>query len=367
MTRGWFSGEGLVTPEPFTLDEIRICVCGFWLCHPLVALTLWNCALYREILFPGFWVSFDLLQWLIEAIGLQPGSGILEGLLLLGGMIVVQLVVATSLFLSSTRSLSTVFIRQMTWSPPVNDKRRPHRRPPADLSRDARRDARVRSRHLAFGLAATWLVGIGRYWDHPSASGFQYAGLGSLAVSAALAVVLWLIVKPMRPAGMTFLNVWTFVTLCAPLAALYAVPVERFMPLRTARDVNAWFLLTVAAWRVSLLVFYLRRFCWLTRFRTAVATLLPITGVVTALAALNLERAVFDIMSGGGAGTANDGAYMVVIILALLSMYALPFTGLSWLVILIREAMAPRDPEPPAAPPPRRSGKRCATFALDGK
>lgn len=214
-------------------------------------------------------------------------------------------------------------------------------------------------RHLAFGLVATWLVGIGRYWDHPSASAFQYAGLGSLAVSAALAAVLWIIVMPMRPAGMTFLNVWTFVTLCAPLAALYAVPVERFMPLRTARDVNAWFLLTVAAWRVALLVFYLRRLCRLSWFRTAVATLLPITGVVTALAALNLERAVFDLMSGGGEGTANDGAYFVVILLAFLSIYALPFTGLSWLVIVARESTVPSPPAPPA---PESAPARSKTF-----
>lgn len=224
-------------------------------------------------------------------------------------------------------------------------------------------------RHLAFGLVATWLVGIGRYWDHPSASAFQYAGLGSVAVSAGLAVVLWLIVKPMRPAGTTLLNLWTFVTLCAPLAALYAIPVERFMPLRTAVDVNVWFLAVVAAWRVALLVFYLRRLCSLTRFRTAVATLLPITAVVTALAALNLERAVFDIMSGSGPGTANDGAYFFVILLAFLSMYALPFTGLSWLVIVSRESTTPRDPEPPGAPPGPKSFWDAVknAFAMDEK
>ncbi|MBI2923529.1 MAG: hypothetical protein HYY18_20935 [Planctomycetes bacterium] len=224
-------------------------------------------------------------------------------------------------------------------------------------------------RHLVFGLIATWLVGIGRYWDHPSASAFQYAGLGSVAVSAALAVVLWVIVKPMRPAGTTFLNLWTFVTLCAPLAALYAIPVERFMPLRTAREVNAWFLAVVAAWRVALLVFYLRRLCRLTMFRSIVATLLPITAVVTTLAALNLERAVFDLMSGGGKRTANDDAYIIVVLLAFLSMYALPITGLSWLFIVSRESTAPRDPEPPGAPAPPKTFWEAVrnAFAMDEK
>ena len=35
--------------------------------------------------------------------------------------------------------------------------------------------------HFAFGLICTWIVGVGRYWDHPSAAPWQYAGLGSLA------------------------------------------------------------------------------------------------------------------------------------------------------------------------------------------
>ena len=35
----------------------------------------------------------------------------------------------------------------------------------------------VDGRHLAFGLAFTWLAGMGRYWDHPSAHLAQSTGL----------------------------------------------------------------------------------------------------------------------------------------------------------------------------------------------
>jgi|GEM_PF-4987218 len=43
-----------------------------------------------------------------------------------------------------------------------------------------------------------------------------------------------------------------FVTLTAPPALLYAIPVERFMTPSAASVTNAWFLAVVAAWRVGL-------------------------------------------------------------------------------------------------------------------
>jgi hypothetical protein len=36
------------------------------------------------------------------------------------------------------------------------------------------------SRHLAFGLVCTWLVGMGRWWDDPGANLLQHLGLGSV-------------------------------------------------------------------------------------------------------------------------------------------------------------------------------------------
>jgi hypothetical protein len=56
-------------------------------------------------------------------------------------------------------------------------------------------------------------------------------------------------------------------------------------------------------------------------FAISTAALLPITAIIVALGALNLERAVFDVMGGlREQGTANDNAYAVLFLLSLLSM-----------------------------------------------
>ncbi|HWN11147.1 MAG TPA: hypothetical protein VNO50_18050 [Pyrinomonadaceae bacterium] len=54
-------------------------------------------------------------------------------------------------------------------------------------------------RHLAFGIACTWLVGIGRWWDDPGAHLLQHLGIGSIVYIFLLALLLWLIVWPLKP------------------------------------------------------------------------------------------------------------------------------------------------------------------------
>ena len=39
---------------------------------------------------------------------------------------------------------------------------------------------KLNRRHLAWGLAWTWIVGIGRWWDDPGARLLQHLGLGSV-------------------------------------------------------------------------------------------------------------------------------------------------------------------------------------------
>src|SRR5687768_8039418 len=80
---------------------------------------------------------------------------------------------------------------------------------------------RLDRRHLGFGLATTWLAGIGRYWDHPDAHLLQYAGLGSVVYVVVLSLFLWLLIWPLRPANWRYERVLTFVTLTAPPALLY--------------------------------------------------------------------------------------------------------------------------------------------------
>lgn len=117
----------------------------------------------------------------------------------------------------------------------------------------------VDHRHLAVGLIATWLVGMGRYWDDPLANIFQHLGVGSVIYVFALTALLWLVMRPLCPDGLSYRRLLTFVTLTSLPAMLYAIPVERFFTLAIARSINVWFLAAVAAWRVALLVLYLAR------------------------------------------------------------------------------------------------------------
>lgn len=173
---------------------------------------------------------------------------------------------------------------------------------------------------LIIGLAFTWIVGIGRYWDDPGAKLLQHAGVGSVAYIFVLSFFIWLLLKPFHIKDWSYKNLLTFVSLTSTPALLYAIPVERFLDMNTSAAINAYFLLAVAIWRVALLVFYLRRFACITRFQTTVATLLPLTVIVTSLTALNLERAVFNIMGGIREKTSNDSAYMILNLLTMLSV-----------------------------------------------
>ncbi len=162
---------------------------------------------------------------------------------------------------------------------------------------------------------------MGRWWDDPGAHLLQRSGLGSVVYVLVLAFLLWVLIKPLGPESWSYRGVLTFVALTSPPAILYAIPVERFLDLGTARQVNVWFLALVAAWRVGLLAFYLRRLARLPWYAVVVATLLPLTVIVSVLTALNLERAVFDVMSGlREEGTASDQAYGVLVALTVLSM-----------------------------------------------
>ncbi|MDY7096248.1 MAG: hypothetical protein SX243_25005 [Acidobacteriota bacterium] len=190
--------------------------------------------------------------------------------------------------------------------------------------------------YLLYVLAVTWLVGIGRYWDHPSAEPWQYAGLGSVAYIFVLSLVLYLVVLPLRPARWSYPLVLVFVGLTSLPALLYAIPVERFLPLETAQAANAWFLGVVAAWRVALYIRFLFSGAGLGWLGTTVATLLPISAIVVSLAVLNLEHVMFDLMAGirEDAASPNDTAYTVVLVLSAFAFYAFPATLLGYLIAI---------------------------------
>ena len=190
---------------------------------------------------------------------------------------------------------------------------------------------------LGFGLLFTWLAGIGRYWDNPRAELWQYLGLGSVAYVFILALILWLVVLPLKPQSWSYRNVLLLVCLTSPPALLYAIPVERFLSADLARGVNAWFLGIVAAWRVALWFTFVLRVARLRFVVALIATLLPIVAIVFVLAVLNLEHVVFNLMSGISEDqrSPNDKAYLVVVTLAVLSFYSAPVLALGYLIAIV--------------------------------
>ncbi len=179
---------------------------------------------------------------------------------------------------------------------------------------------------MAFGLGFTWLCGVGRYWDNPRADLWQYLGLGSVGYVFVMALILWLVILPLKPAKWSYKNVLLFVSLTSPPAILYAIPVERFMSLQAAQLANVWFLLAVALWRVALLLRYLMTVARLSGWCVLVATLLPLTLIVTVLTVLNLEHVVFKVMAGleSSEKSVNDGAYTVLVIITTFSVMTSP-------------------------------------------
>ena len=183
---------------------------------------------------------------------------------------------------------------------------------------------------MASGIVFAWIAGVGRYWDHPSALTWQYAGLGSVAYIFALSLFIWLIVLPMKPERWNYKSVLTFVGLTSPLAWLYAVPVERFTSMDTAIGLNVWFLAIVAFWRVALYAVFLRKFAKLPSGAVLLVMILPLTAIIFALAALNLEHAVFEIMAGleserrEGQELIHDNVFAFIIKLGIISTFLFP-------------------------------------------
>ena len=191
--------------------------------------------------------------------------------------------------------------------------------------------------YLGWGLFTTWLVGVGRYWDHPNADAWQYAGLGSLTYVFVLSAIIWLLAMPLKPENLSYRNILIFVTLTSLPAILYAIPVERFMSLKNAQTTNIWFLAVVATWRVALYFVFLQRVAKFGSSAVAVITLLPLTIIVTTLAALNLEHAIFDLMGGIRDETANDHAFGFLFVISFFSVCATPIF-LIWYAVLVYNA-----------------------------
>lgn len=210
-------------------------------------------------------------------------------------------------------------------------------------------------RWFLYVLTISWLVGVGRYWDHPSAEIWQYFGLGSVAYIFCLSALLYVVVLPLRPSNWEYRGVLIFVGLTSLPAALYAIPVERFMDLGTAKLTNAWFLGVVAVWRVALLLRYLNKSAQLGWFVIIVVTIMLLSGIVVTLSLLNLEHVVFDIMAGIRESNAspNDTAYEIVLLLGIFSVFAFPVTLFLYVAAVVHRQTRDRRRPPGKLPSDR--------------
>lgn len=199
--------------------------------------------------------------------------------------------------------------------------------------------------YLLFGLLITWFAGLGRYWDHPSADWWQYAGFGSVLYVLVLAGILWLVVLPLKPERWSYRSVLVFVTMTSLPALLYAIPVERWLSAGDAASANALFLQLVAAWRVALLIWFLSRFAKLGWAMAGIVSLLPLALIVISLAILNLEHAVFQIMAGirEQEPSPYDQSYAVVVGLTYLAFLSSPGLLGLYLAAIVQAANRRRD------------------------
>jgi len=153
-------------------------------------------------------------------------------------------------------------------------------------------------KHFYLGLAGTWLVGMGRYWDDTGANWMQHLGLGSVIYIFVLALFIWLILIPFKIENWNYFIVLTFIGLTSFPAIFYAIPVEKFLSIETSNTINVWFLAIVAAWRLALLYYFLKHFTKLSVGNIITVTLMPICIIISILTMLNLHRVVFNIMGG---------------------------------------------------------------------
>jgi len=170
-------------------------------------------------------------------------------------------------------------------------------------------------KHFIAGLIGTWAVGIGRYWDDKGASLVQHLGIGSVIYIFVLAAFIWLIVKPFFVENWSYFTIVTFIGLTSFPAMLYAIPVEKFVNINIANNLNVWFLAIVALWRLLLLYYFLKRFTKLSYGNIITITLMPICLIISTLTALNLHRVVFDLMGGLRDPNAHDNSYFILILL----------------------------------------------------
>jgi len=168
-----------------------------------------------------------------------------------------------------------------------------------------------------------------------------------LVASLGTSFILYLLIFfAARNRGVKELQFWsgyrtllTFYWWTAPLAWLYAIPVERFMTPGDATVANLWLLAIVSAWRVLLIT--RAAAVWLnTSYIAMLFIVIFFADTVTVVAAFASPKPIFDVMGGVRLSEADSVVLSV-------TMSVMFFGGVSWFVWLIAAKVVVNRKTPP--------------------
>lgn len=218
----------------------------------------------------------------------------------------------------------------------------------------------VASDRGALGVAAILVLsaGLARNYDRASLGDEPWRLLGPFAASLAISVPLFLVLhgvvwvrgRPDPHIVRCFLSFLALYWMMAPMAWLYGIPYERFLPPVDAIRANLWTLALVSLWRVALMARVASVF-----FGLPVMITFPVVMLVVDIAALValycVPLPVIPIMTG--MNPEQDVIAWASLLAKLLAWVSLPvWAGWALFVILCVPSQVGWGPEP-AEPTPR--------------
>jgi hypothetical protein len=162
----------------------------------------------------------------------------------------------------------------------------------------------------------------------------------SFITASILFGVLWIVAKgPARPSYRSFLTVYW---MTAPVAWLYAIPVERMLSASDSTVANLWLLAAVSLWRVVLMI---RVVCvlWPVLVWQAFFVVMFFADTILLIALSVTPRPIFMVMGGIRLTASEDAILVTSFIIGNLGVLSWPF----WLIGAIGAAFARKEELPP--------------------
>jgi hypothetical protein len=175
--------------------------------------------------------------------------------------------------------------------------------------------------HFVVGFIFTWLVGIARNWDFPTAPLFAQLGLASIAYIFFMSGILFIVGWGPSFTRQNYWKVLTVVAMTAPPGLVYGIPVEQWMSIGAAQQTNLIFLGIVAVWRVALALHFFTVAAENPVGMAITIIFLPVTLIIIGLFLTGRVEYVLDIMGGlrNKEPGSNDAVNQVLVLLYFLS------------------------------------------------